>query len=180
MHKDYKHDPQLSISTGYEVSDINTRAIITFAIIVAIVGVLVLPITAMIIRTLQDTRPPESPRPLSPLAGHIQHIPLDTLLQTEPQEDARREVGAARAHLEIYGIVVDEPGEARAHIPIGRALELMAEGRLPYRQTPEAPEAMPLPQMPAPPLVPAPQEPPASPQAPEPAPQAPADTFELE
>jgi len=185
MHKDYRHDPQLSISSGYEVSDVNTRVILTFGILVAIVAIVALPVTVMIIRTLQDTRPPVSPRPVSPLTGQVHHAPTGPLLQTEPGEERRGAMGAAAARLNSYGIVVDDPQDRRAHVPIERALELLAEGRLAYRQTPEdsaaptAPEPVieqPAPETDAPVPVPAPRREPVAPAppavpAPEPLPE---------
>jgi hypothetical protein len=50
--------------------------------------------------------------------------------------DRRKAISAAEDHLSTYAVVDENPEITRAHIPIDVAIDLVAEGALPYRQEP--------------------------------------------
>ena len=130
------HNPKDSINEGYEVTDMNVRIISLF-----IVGLFVLLFGAvgaiiMVMRGFEESRPALNTDPASPLATADAQIPDAPHLQQYPVEDRKIINAENDAQVNGYGIVSQEQGMERAHIPVSRAMELVADGKAPYRQTP--------------------------------------------
>lgn len=123
-----------SEKAGYETSDVNTRVVFMFLSAVALLIFLGIMISLIVLRSLEH-RPATNQTEASPLVGD----PADAVrpgpnVQADPLSDRTRILDKAEARLHSYGLVSDEPGMERAHIPIERAMELVASGEAPYRQ----------------------------------------------
>ena len=126
-----------SVKHGYEVTDINTTIIVIsmaglFALIAGACLVII-----MVMRGFNESRPSLNTTPASALATAAMQIPDEPHLQMDPVADRKR-IKAENQHLaDSYGVVSEEPGMERVHIPVDRAMELVAEGKAPYRQEPK-------------------------------------------
>lgn len=123
-----------SIKAGYETSDMKVNIIVgslTALLVVLIAGVA---ICIVIMRGFDHANTPAVPP--SALAGEVSQVPGEPRLQQDPVLEKEQILGEARARLNGYGILSDEPGVERAHIPIERAMALVASGAVPYRQEP--------------------------------------------
>jgi hypothetical protein len=131
------HDPKDSIKEGYEVTDMNIRLIL-----ISLAGLALMTITGFItiiivMRGFEESRGPLNTGKASPLAAaDSQRPPEGPILQQDPVADKVVVLEAAFAQLGSYGVVSDTPGHERMHIPIHRAVELVGEGTVPYRQAP--------------------------------------------
>lgn len=136
MHKD-------SLNTGYEVSDISPRLV---WIILAGVFISIVVGIATIVAVMRAFEARD-------YATAVQSSPLDRPDSQEvpaglPRLQGMEDIGAnrihiesaAQAHLEEYGWVSETEGMRRVHVPIDTAIDLVAEGTVPYRQAPPAPE----------------------------------------
>lgn len=164
MHNAAPQNSETSINEGYEVSDMHPRIIVT-----SLIGLLILMFGAcivivMIIRGFNQSRQPLDTTPASNLATPGVQVPAEPHLQNDPVAD-RIKIDEQNQHqVASYGVLSEEPGMERVHIPVDRAMALVAEGKVPYRQ-------------PAPPAAVAPEDPFAEPAAPAGAAQEPADPF---
>ena len=112
------------------------------------------------------SRQPLDTTPASSLATAGVQVPTEPHLQGDPVAD-RIKIDEQNQHqVASFGIVSEEPGMERVHIPVDRAMSLLAEGKVPYRQP-----------APAPAVAVAPEDPFAEPGAPAGAAQEPADPF---
>ena len=141
------HDTESSVKAGYEVTDMNARLIAYF-----LAGLMFLMFGAciaiiMVIRGFDESRASLNATPGSPLAVPAMQIPDEPRLQLDPVADRKKLEAENQQQIDSYGVVSEEPGMERVHIPVNRAIELLAEGKGVYRQEPKpaalAPEADP-------------------------------------
>ena len=120
-------------SPGHEKRDIRLRPIIWAGVSLIVLAIIV----HVGIWGLFDyfaerrTRLEGPPVPTAPLAWPRQ-LPPGPRLQTDPQRDLKERLDAEHAILQSYGWV--DQGAGIARIPIGRAMQLLAERGLPARQ----------------------------------------------
>lgn len=127
-------NPQRSLKEGYEVSDVNTKVVFIFLTGVALLTFLGIMAALIVLRGL-EARPSINPIEASPLAGTFNVTGLDgPKIQGNPRLDRELAIEAAETRLHSYGVDSLEPGMERAHIPIDRAMDLVASGKVPYRQ----------------------------------------------
>lgn len=153
MHNPAPQNSEASIKEGYEVSDMHARIIVT-----SLIGLLVLMFGAcivivMIIRGFNQSRQPLDTTPASDLATAGVQVPVEPHLQGDPVAD-RIKIDEQNQHqVASFGVLSEEPGMERVHIPVDRAMALVAEGKVPYRQTPQV--AVETPAVPVAPAAPA-------------------------
>lgn len=150
---------EASIKEGYEITDMNTRIIG-----VSLVGLFILmfgacAVIVMVLRGFNESRAALNTDSASSLATPGVQVPQEPHLQGMDVVDQRKAIEKENlVKVTTYGVVSAEPGMERVHIPVDRAMALLAEGKAPYRQAPtvaaEAPTAAP---------APAPAEAPAQP-----------------
>lgn len=136
MHSPNTQVSEESLHDGYEVSDMNTGVISGCFVGLTVVTVASLFAVIILMRGFDQSRPPMNTTERSPLAVQEAFAPGAPPLQQDPVADAKRFVAGAEKHLHGYGHVSREPGLERVHIPIERAMELVASGAVPYRQAP--------------------------------------------
>jgi hypothetical protein len=149
MHSPSTQVSEESLHEGYEVSDIHTGVISGCLVALAIIMISALFAIIIIIRGFDGGRAPLNNTEASPLQAHDVFAPGAPQLQQDPVADKRAFVGAMKAKVESYGWVSQEPGQERAHIPVSRAIELLATGKVPYRQQPQVALEAPAPSAPA-------------------------------
>lgn len=135
MRKAHHHDPQTSLDAGYEVSDMNAGVLVKFAVGLGVTIIASVVIILGVIYTI-DRRGPMNTAPVSPLTLEMRQAPAGPLLQTDPIGERRQTIAAAQQHLGSYAIIDENPEATRARIPVDVAIDLVAEGALPYRQAP--------------------------------------------
>jgi len=118
-----EHNPQL----GHETSDINVWAVGKFGIALAGVTVLSLVLLFGLMKYFQSRETPEVMKPLDPAAMFPQ-----PRLQTKPIPDLRTFRTDEEKVLDTYGWVDQPKGIVR--IPIGRAIDVLAQRGLPARK----------------------------------------------
>lgn len=128
---------EASIKEGYEVTDMNARIVVT-----SLSGLLILMFGAcvviiMVIRGFNQSRSPLDTTPASSLATAGVQIPAEPHLQMYPVEDRIKIDEENQTEVDSYGVLSEEPGMERVHIPVNRAMALLAEGKVPYRQAPQ-------------------------------------------
>ncbi len=127
-------NPQRSLKEGYELSDINIRVVFIFLTSVALLTFLGIMAALIVLRGL-EARPSINPIEVSPLAASQVAAGFDApKIQGNPRLERDLAIATAEARLHSYGMVSLEPEMERAHIPIDRAMELVASGKVPYRQ----------------------------------------------
>ena len=164
MHHNAPGHPEISIKEGYEVTDMNSRIIVTslIGLFVLLFGACI--VIVLVIRGFNQSRLPLDTTAASSLATPGVQVPGKPHLQSDPVGD-RKKMDAENQHqVDSYGVLSEEPGMERVHIPVDRAMTFLAEGKVPYRQ-------------PAPPAAVAPEGSAAQPAAPAGAAQEPADPF---
>ena len=165
MHSAAPKDMEKSVKEGYEVSDMNPKIIM-----ISIAGLFFLlagscAVIVMVIRGFDTSRPALDTTPVSPLATEGIQVPAKPHLQLDPVADRIAIKAENQKKANSYGVVSEEPGMERVHIPVDRAMALVAEGKVPYRQEP------------APAAEGAPEDPFAEGEAPAPAEDVLADPF---
>ncbi|MGH7803469.1 MAG: hypothetical protein ACREQJ_03920 [Candidatus Binatia bacterium] len=115
---------------GYEVSDANVRPLLKWGAILAVVTAGSFALMTFFVAILTDVaeRTEEAPPPM--MATGL-HIPPEPRLQWSPNDDLTKSRAAEEKRLESYGWV--EKDDQIAHIPIERAIEILAERGLPAR-----------------------------------------------
>ena len=72
----------------------------------------------------------------SPVAQPLDQVPPAPHLQQYPREDADRYLKASAEHLTSYGVISEAQGMKTAHIPVDKAIDAVAAGKVAYRQKP--------------------------------------------
>ena len=131
------HNAPDSLKEGYEVSDMNVGVIVIF-----LVGLFILLFGAvaailMVQRGFEESRVSLNTETASALATPDLQVPTKPHLQQRPVADRLAIQQANAAQVNGYGIVSEDHGMERVHIPVARAMQLVAEGKA-YRQTPMA------------------------------------------
>lgn len=137
MHNAAPQNSEASIKEGYEVTDMHARIIVTsfIALMILMFGACV--VIVMVIRGFNQSRQPLDTTPASNLATAGVQVPAEPHLQGDPVAD-RIKIDEQNQHqVASYGVLSAEPGMERVHIPVDRAMALVAEGKVPYRQTPQ-------------------------------------------
>lgn len=125
-----------SLHDGYEVTDIKASMIIVLLASVGLMGAAAFPIVLWIVTHWDQTRKPYDPTPRSVVSQPLDQVPPLPHLQQWPRRDALNHIAEANAYLGSYGIVNESDGMKTAHIPIDHAIDLVAEGKVAYRQQP--------------------------------------------
>jgi hypothetical protein len=125
--------PQAALQHGYEVKDVSPRAV-SYALLGFILAIVVA--GALVAGLLVLLRDAEERPPVSPLAMR-ELVPPSPRLEVSPQVERAEIEAAAKARLAGYGWV--DRDAALAHIPIARAMQLLAEHGWPDPD--EAPQA---------------------------------------
>jgi hypothetical protein len=118
--------PDRSRRVGHETTDASALAVGVFALALALMIALVLPILAWTFRRFETAAKRADPVQ-SPLTGD--QAPPEPRLQTSPSDDLARQREAEDELLTTYGWIDERQGVVR--LPIERAIELLAERGLP-------------------------------------------------
>ncbi len=114
---------------GHETRDISVRVVTWFAIGLVLSALVIFPVVVGLYRLFERQHPsPDSP---SRIAFHPHMIAPPPRLQTNPTIDLAQYEAAQEAKLKSYGWVDKSAGII--HIPIERAMELIAQRGLPTR-----------------------------------------------
>lgn len=114
---------------GHETRDINVRVVAWFAIGLVLSALVIFPVVVGLYRLFERQYP--SPDAPSRIALNPHMIAPPPRLQTNPTIDLKQYEAAQEAKLNSYGWVDREAGII--HIPIERAMDLIAERGLPTR-----------------------------------------------
>ena len=125
-----------SLHDGYEVTDLKPGVIILVLTVVGLMGAVAFPIVLWIVAHWDQSRMPYDVNPRSPMAQPLDQVPALPHLQQHPRRDALEHIAEADGYLNSYGIATESPGMKTAHIPIEHAIDLVAEGKVAYRQQP--------------------------------------------
>jgi len=141
MHNTGNHNLEQSVKEGYEVTDMNTRLIAYFigGLFIMMFGSVLTII--VVLRGFDQSLAPLNTTPASALATEGMQVPPLPHLQQDPVGDRKAIVDANTHQINSYGVLSEEPGMERAHIPVEEAMKRVAEGKATYRQEP-APAAL--------------------------------------
>ncbi len=114
---------------GYEASDADVKPILGFLVGLAVLIVVALGAMALLFNIL-ESRLGRADQEISPLIDTRQ-IPFGPRLQVEPARELSEVLEWEERMLNSYGWVDEDTGVFR--IPIGRAMEILAETGLPAR-----------------------------------------------
>jgi hypothetical protein len=140
MHE-IKHHPvtEDTLNEGFESSDMRISLIAMVFIGIGVVSV----ITSFVIIGLMylfNTRH-EALNPVKPMptyqAGGMAPGYDGPIVETTPREDRDAYLKVIKAKLNSYGVVSEEPGMERAHIPIEEAMRQLAAGEVAYKAEPQ-------------------------------------------
>jgi len=138
MHSEHR----TSEEAGYEVSDMNPSLIIYLLTAITLVAAASFIITIMVVRYFDDSRTGAAygrTAPVTAGVGEISQEPaVSYLLQRNPIRERDEIYGPQKELIGSFGVATDSPGVERGHIPVEVAMELLAEGKAPYRQEPTA------------------------------------------
>ena len=136
MHTTPKPVNPESLHDGYEVSDARAGLIITAMVAIGIMGAVAFPICFWLINDWDGHRAPYNQKMASPVAQPLDQVPPAPHLQQYPREDADRYLKASAEHLTSYGVISETQGMKTAHIPVDKAIDAVATGKVAYRQKP--------------------------------------------
>lgn len=126
-----------SMHDGYEVTDANAGIIVMMLAIVAMMGAAAFPVVIWLVSHWDNTgRPAYNTTPKSPVAQPLDQVPPMPHLQNFPRADADAYLNSSREHLASYGIISEAEGMKSAHVPIEKAIDIIAKGQAAYRQQP--------------------------------------------
>ncbi len=128
-------DTKRSLEAGYEVSDMNVRVIVVSLIGLAVMMIAGFVTIVLLMRGFDESDQTNIAGQSPPLSLAGAQTPDGPLLQQDPVADKEVVLEAARARLDNYGPATESHG---MHIPIKRAMQLVAEGKVPYRQKPQS------------------------------------------
>lgn len=126
-----------SAATGHEISDINPRRVALVALTLAAIVIAASLVTYGLFRFFYRSETSARPAP-SPLS-YAPEPPPEPRLSVEPGEELKALRAEEDAALKTYGWVDQEKGVV--HIPIDRAIDILAQRGLPARATRSAPPA---------------------------------------
>ena len=128
-------DPAPSIAAGHELSDVAIRPVAIAAAAIVLLTAASFGGMWWLAREYAETRALESP-PANPLAAaYVPKEPPAPRLQTHPRRELLALRADADARLSSWGWV--DATRGIAHIPIDRAITLLAERGLPARPAPQ-------------------------------------------
>ena len=130
MAEAHSSDPG-SIRAGYEISDLSPRGIALFAAGLAVMIVVSLVAVYALLELLRDGRREAAETPAPPATASAPAPGPRLLVEPGRAFKAMRE--QEQTWLKSYGWIDQEKGIA--HIPIDRAIEMLAQKGLPARQT---------------------------------------------
>ena len=120
-----------SVQAGYETHDLSPRGIALFGLGLALTIVVVMLMTYGLLALFRDSDARRAARP-SPLS--LTRAPITgPRLEVEPGRELKALRREEKARLNSYGWIDQEKGIV--HIPIDRAIEILAEKGLPARPT---------------------------------------------
>lgn len=122
------HDPEHH-DGGFD-SEVDVRSLIKFTIAILVLTVGSMGLMFGLNKALVATSVDKNDRPPSPLAeANKPPLPEGPLLEVSPPRNWQKYKAAEAAHLKSYGWIEKEKGVA--HIPVERAIEIVAEKGLP-------------------------------------------------
>lgn len=119
------HEPTTP-GTGYEMRDVTLRPILVGGVVLVVLLVGSMALMSGLLSRLRSDEAAASPK-ASPLAGYGPQTPPAPRLQTDPVGDLRGMRALEQQQLGHYGWV--DRGRGVVHIPIARAMELLAQRR---------------------------------------------------
>lgn len=125
-----------SLHDGYEVSDLKASLIVVVLAVVGLMGAAAFPIILWLVTHWDQTRSPYDVTPKSIVSMPLDQVPPTPHLQQWPRRDAQQHATDFNEYLNTYGIVAESDGMKTAHIPVEHAIDLVAEGKVAYRQQP--------------------------------------------
>jgi len=141
MHNS-EHTPinEISLKDGYEHGDMRARLIV---IAMAGVGVLMFGACLVIVLVMagfDKTRHPLTRTEASPLQVHGPFVEGydGPIIEVDPRAERDAYLKVVKEKLHTYGIVSEQPGMERAHIPVEEAMKRLAAGEVPYKKQPQA------------------------------------------
>ena len=130
------HEAKGTGTEGYETTDMKMSVIAIFLIGLGVMLTGGFVSMLLFVRALEGASRPAGMTLAPLLEAEGAALPIEPHLQQNPLAEKEAVLEAVQEHLEQYGIVIDEAEMQRAHIPIERAMELVAAGEAPYRQAP--------------------------------------------
>jgi hypothetical protein len=131
-HRAHAHPPDVNPAVRHEETDVNIRAILTFAAGL-IVAAAIIHLLVWVLFGYFSAREARQPQPEYPLAvQQEQRLPPEPRLQTNPREDLRDLRAAEDEALTTYGWIDRNAGVVR--IPIEDAMRITIEKGLPSRE----------------------------------------------
>lgn len=124
-----------SLHDGYEVTDAKVSMIIVLMAVIGIMGAAAFPIILGLLADWEKHKP-DVATIVSPVAEPLDQVPPAPHLQQYPLRDANAYLSATSTQLNTYGIVDQTHDVKTAHIPIEKAIEMVSQGKVPYRQQP--------------------------------------------
>jgi hypothetical protein len=142
-----RHQHKIGEDIGFEREDLSSRSILAFLIALALIAVLIHFVLTGIYGYMdareKQNQPPQNPLNTKPAADVRLITPADVTRFPQPrlESDERTEINGFRTEeekrLNSYGWVDQNAGVV--HIPIDRAMQLIAQRGLPTRPAPEPP-----------------------------------------
>lgn len=131
---EHHHAPttEETVRAGHELTDAESGPVLKFLAFLAIVTIGVAAIVVVFYNYLESREAREKPARYPMAAGSARPLPPPPRLQTYPFQDVKDLRQEERRLLETYEWVDRNAGVVR--IPIERAIEVLAEKGLPYRQ----------------------------------------------
>lgn len=126
----HPHGSLENVEVAHEHSDINVRAVLWFAAMLAAVCVAVAFAMRLLFGAFDTVETRRDPF-VTPLAAPAGQLPPEPRLQTTPWADMEQFRADEEAHLHSYGWVNQSGGVA--HVPIERAKEILLKKGLPAR-----------------------------------------------
>jgi len=136
MHSEHR----TSEEAGYEVSDMNPSIILYLLAAVTLVAAFAFIVIIVLMRYFDEARTGTSYGHTVPVTAGVGEFSQDPdvtyRIQRNPVRERDELYAPQKALVGSYGVITDAEGAARAHIPVEVAMELIAEGKAPYRQEP--------------------------------------------
>jgi hypothetical protein len=140
MHNAHSNEiDEHSLKDGFEHSDLKARLVM---IAMAGIGVMMFGAGAIIVLVMQGmdvVHKPMTTFEASPLdtAGPFVEGYDGVVIERDPRKERDKYLAKVKAKLNSYGMVSDQPGMERAHIPIEEAMKRLADGTVAYKKEPQ-------------------------------------------